>query len=113
MATAYPATDEYKPMNRTAYVVTGQPISAQATPIVAPPGAPTTGRWIEERYCGLTTWLISTVGSFPCSYFCPCDRRTVWIAEGRKYNTQGATVDDYLFLNPFPKGSMCHPNPDL
>ena len=39
---------------------------------------------MEERYCGLTTWLISTVGSFPCSYFCPCDRRTVWIAEGNK-----------------------------
>lgn len=193
--------------------------------------------WVEERYCGLTTWLISTVGSFPCSYFCPCDRRTVWLAGGKKvrgeiysyvrthirlrnhrngassyipvlgclpaamrekrkahsfsfltasvcipssaakcgvfdrnpsclcfflgagnwaccgvracvspsvggaksgdpkpklilrsllllllllllflptpqqYNAQGATVDDYLFLNPFPAGSMCHPNP--
>lgn len=30
-----------------------------------------------------------------------------------QYNTQGATVDDYLFLNPFPKGSMCHPNPTV
>lgn len=28
-----------------------------------------------------------------------------------QYNEKGAVVDDYIFLNPFPPGSMCHPNP--
>ncbi|CAM9661251.1 unnamed protein product [Ectocarpus fasciculatus] len=109
MATApYPATDEYKPINRaaaspTAYAVTGQPVpqAVEAAPVVAAPGAPTTGMWVEERYCGLTTWLITVVGSFPCSYFCPCDRRTVWVAGGKKYDEKGAIVDDRLFVNPF------------
>lgn len=25
-----------------------------------------------------------------------------------QYNEKGATVDDYLFLNPCPKGSICN-----
>lgn len=49
-------------------------------PIVAPPGAPTMGMWVEDRYCGLTTWIVAIVGGIPCSYFCPCDRRTVWVS---------------------------------
>lgn len=28
-----------------------------------------------------------------------------------QYNEKGAVTDDYLFRNPFPKGSMCHPKP--
>ncbi|CAN0424742.1 unnamed protein product [Ectocarpus sp. 12 AP-2014] len=91
--------------------VIGQPQSAEAAPLVAPPGAPTVGMWVEERYCGLTTWLVTLVGGLPCSYFCPCDRRTVWVSGGVKYNEKGAVTDDYLFLNPCPPGSMCHPNP--
>lgn len=51
---------------------------------MAPPGAPTLGVWVEDRYCGLTTWIVAVVGSFPCSYFCPCDRRTVWVSGGIK-----------------------------
>lgn len=58
----------------------------QPQPVVAPPGAPTAGKWVEERYCGLTTWLITVVGGFPCSFFCPCDRRTVWVAGDAKVN---------------------------
>lgn len=49
-------------------------------PLVAPPGAPTLGMYVEDRYCGLVTWIVATVGAFPCACFCPCDRRTVWLA---------------------------------
>lgn len=81
---------------------------AEAAPLVAPPGAPTLGMYVEDRYCGLVTWIVATVGAFPCACFCPCDRRTVWLAGDLKYNEKGAVVDDNIFLNPFPKGSICH-----
>lgn len=62
-------------------------------PVIAPPGAPTVGMWVEDRHCGLATWLIAIVGAFPCAYFCPCDRRTVWVSGGVKvrlgYDNEG------------------------
>lgn len=53
-------------------------------PVIAPPGAPPVGMWVEERYCGLTTWMIAVFLRFPCTYVCPSDRRTVWISGGVK-----------------------------
>eukprot|EP00904_Undaria_pinnatifida_P005223 jgi/Undpi1/1830/HiC_scaffold_12.g05217.m1 len=108
MATAYTRIDGAAPVNAA---VIGQPQAAEPTPIMAPPGAPTMGMWVEDRYCGLTTWIVAIVGGLPCSYFCPCDRRTVWVSGNVKYNEKGAVVDDYLFRNPFRPGSVCHPNP--
>lgn len=42
----------------------------------APQGAPQGGRWIQEKYCGLITWLVGLF-IFPCVCCCPCDDRTV------------------------------------
>lgn len=61
-------------------------------PLMAPPGAPTTGMYVEDRYCGLISWIVATVGGFPCACFCPCDRRTVWIAGDVKVGVTSATL---------------------
>lgn len=72
-------------MSKSLKLLTMTPtLSKTSQPLVAPPGAPTVGVWVEERYCGLTTWLVTLIGNFPCAYFCPCDRRTVWLAGGKK-----------------------------
>ena len=42
----------------------------------APQGAPQGGQWIQEKYCGLITWLVG-IFIFPCVCCCPCDDRLV------------------------------------
>lgn len=41
-----------------------------------PPGAPPGGAWIEDKYCGTTTWIVAIFCCF-CVCCCPCDKRTV------------------------------------
>lgn len=41
-----------------------------------PPGVAAGGRWIEEKYCGVTTCIIGIL-LLPCVCFCPLDTRTV------------------------------------
>ncbi|CAN0405895.1 unnamed protein product, partial [Ascophyllum nodosum] len=74
-------------------------------PMAPPPGVPADGKWVEERYCGLITWLVAVSTGLVCSYCCPCDRRTVWISDGVKFNEKGAVTDDTLCLNPCPSDS--------
>lgn len=42
----------------------------------APQGAPQGGQWVQEKYCGLITWLVG-IFIFPCVCCCPCDDRLV------------------------------------
>ena len=41
-----------------------------------PPGVPTGGQWIQDKYCGTTTWIIGLCLFWPI-FFCPCDTRMV------------------------------------
>ncbi|CAM9523147.1 unnamed protein product [Ectocarpus sp. 12 AP-2014] len=82
-------------------VVTTQPGPGHTVIVVQegnrniPPNAPDGGQWRQERYCGLITWLVALfvvpfIGCcMPC---CPCDERTVYIADGVRYNKYGAVI---------------------
>lgn len=58
-----------------------------------PPGAPPGGVWIQEKYCGLITWLVA-IFVCGCVCCCPCDDRTVYQVGGVRYNQYGAIVAD-------------------
>ncbi|CAM9973384.1 unnamed protein product [Ectocarpus sp. 6 AP-2014] len=82
-------------------VVTTQPGPGHTVIVVQegnqniPPNAPDGGQWRQERYCGLITWLVALfvvpfIGCcMPC---CPCDERTVYIADGVRYSRYGAII---------------------
>eukprot|EP00752_Nemacystus_decipiens_P006182 g5579.t1 len=80
-------------------VVTQQPAPAPQTVVVmqpgpggsAPQGAPQGGQWVQEKYCGLITWLVG-IFIFPCVCCCPCDDRVVYLVNGTRYNSFGAIV---------------------
>ncbi|CAM9553572.1 unnamed protein product [Scytosiphon promiscuus] len=72
----------------------GQP----STVVVLQPGlsgvphnAPQGGVWIQEKYCGIITWLVG-IFMFPCVCCCPCDDRPIYIVNGTRYNKYGAIV---------------------
>lgn len=47
-------------------------------PVQPPMGAPAGGTWIEDKYCGLISWVLCFVTGCCCiKCMCPCDTRNV------------------------------------
>ena len=65
----------------------------------APQGAPQGGQWVQEKYCGLITWLVG-IFIFPCVCCCPCDDRLVsgWLCSPL-HPPVGSTDRIFLFCN--------------
>ncbi|CAM9723276.1 unnamed protein product [Scytosiphon promiscuus] len=76
-------------MNPT--TVQQQPQQQQSSGAQPPPGAPAGGNWVEESYCGGLSCIIGLLGLW-CIICCPVDKRTVYVAAGKKYNMMGAAT---------------------
>jgi hypothetical protein len=68
-----------------------------------PPNAPPGGHWVSKKHIGPTTWTTCTIVSvitcffclFPCGVWallCPCDKKLVYISQGKAYDEQGRVV---------------------
>jgi hypothetical protein len=68
-----------------------------------PPNAPPGGQWVMKKHIGQKTWTTCTIVSvitcffclFPCGVWallCPCDKKLVYISQGKAYDEQGRVV---------------------